>query len=226
MWGNLIITYNCVKEQHNRLESFSTTFSIYRNKTMINVMIVTNVTEGRSREEMSEYLQNIQQIAGKYNFRIIKAVVDHSGGEDPFLMEVFSLIDDMIASAKCDVVILDDTFGYDTTDSYSRLKDLVDGYSISIYHFEDNEIYMPDENVDFDYSTVPFEVFELVFKNEGDEEDDYESFAERIAEARQLFEDRVNSLAPCERHDAKLQYVRVMINAAKVLFSYLEGKVV
>lgn len=67
-------------------------------------MIVTNVTEGCSREEMSEYLQNIQQIAGKYNFRIVKAVVDHSGGEEPFLTEVFSLIDDMIASADCDVV--------------------------------------------------------------------------------------------------------------------------
>ena len=184
---------------------------------MINAMIVTNVTEGRCREEMSEYLQNIQQIAGKYNFRIVKAVVDHSGGEEPFLTEVFNLIDDMIASAECDVVILDDTFGYDTTDSYSRLKDLADGYNTSIYHFEDNEIYMPDENDDFDYGMVPFEVFELAFKKECDKDDEYKSFAAGITEARQLFEDRVNSLAPCERHDAKLQYARVMINAAKVL---------
>ena len=184
---------------------------------MINAMILTNVTEGRSREEMSEYLQNIQQIAGKYNFRIVKAVVDRSGGEEPFLTEVFSLIDDMIASAECDVVILDDTFGYDTTDSYGRLKDLADGYNISVYHFEDNEIYMPDENDDFDYDAVSFEVFELAFNKECDKDDDYESFAAGIVEARQLFEDRVNSLAPCERHDAKLQYARVMINAAKVL---------
>lgn len=184
---------------------------------MINAMIVTNVTKDLSQEEMSRYLQNIQQIAGKYNFRIVKAVVDHSGGEEPFLTEVFSLIDDMIASAECDVVILDDTFGYDTTDSYSLLKDLADGYNTSVYHFEDNEIYMPDENDDFDYGMVPFEVFELAFKKECDKDNDYESFAAGIAEARQLFEDRVNSLAPCERHDAKLQYARVMINAAKVL---------
>lgn len=184
---------------------------------MMNAMIVTNVTEGLSQEEMFEYLQNIQKIAGKYNFRIVKAVVDHSDGVEPFLAEVFSLIDDIIASAECDVIILDDTFGYDTTDYYNRLKDLVDSYNTSIYHFEDNDIYMPDENDDFDYDTVPFEVFEFAFINECDEDDDYESFAAGIVEARQIFENKVNGWTPCERHDAKLQYARVMINAAKVL---------
>ena len=184
---------------------------------MINAMIVTNVTEGLSQKKMSEYLQNIQKTAAKYNFRIVKAIVDHSGGEKPFFTKVFNLIKDIITSVQCDAVILDDTFSYDTTESYNHLKKLADRYNTSIYHFEDNQIFMPDENNDFDYGTIPFEVFELAFTDECDEDDDYDSFAAGITEARQMFEDKVNDWAPCERNDAKLRYAKGMINAAGLL---------
>ena len=60
---------------------------------------------------------------------------------------------------------------------------MADVYNTPIYHFEEDEIFMSEENQDFDYDNVPFEVYEMkVFDTP--EEFALDQFADEIEEVQ------------------------------------------
>lgn len=183
---------------------------------MNNVFLVTNLPEGLPREEKESYLQRVQKVAGKYNFRIVGAVIDHTKGELPFFNDVLALIGDVISSAQCDAIILDDSYGYVMTESYEKLSKLADSYNTSIFHYEDGDIYMPDPNDDFDYDEEPFEVFELEIDDEP-EENWFGSFSEGIGVICEDFKNHVADMSPCERHREMHLFVNEMIGIVEIL---------
>ena len=128
---------------------------------MIRAMIVTNMKKGFSKREVGKYLQNIQRIAGMHNICISKAIIDHSEGVEPFVSDALDMIENVICTADCNAIILDDTFGYDITDSYAALKELADICNTPIYHYKGGTMRMSDVNNDFDYDSEPFEVLEM-----------------------------------------------------------------
>lgn len=183
---------------------------------MVNAFLVTNLTEGLSQDVKEKYLQNMQQTAGKYNFRIVGAVIDHSDGEFPFFNEVLELLDEVISTGQCEAIILDDSYGYVMSESYEKLSELADSYNTAIFHYEDNDIYMPDQNDDFDYDEEPFEVFELTV----DEEpagDWYGTFSEGISVICNDFKKHVADMPFCEKHREMRSFVDGMLGAARVL---------
>lgn len=183
---------------------------------MVNAFLVTNLTEGLPHDVKEKYLQNIQQAAGKYNFRIVGAVVDHSEGEFPFFNEVLELVGDVISSGQCDAIILDDTYNYETTESFEKLTELADSYNTAIFHYDDGDIYMGDPNDDFDYDEEPFEVFELSVDDKSDK-GWHESFTEGIAAICDDFKEHLSDMPPCVRHREMHSFVNGMIGAAEVL---------
>ena len=183
---------------------------------MNNVFLVTTLPEGLPREETESYLQRVQKVAGKYNFRIVGAVIDHTKGEFPFFNDVLALIGDVISSAQCDAIILDDSYGYVMSESYEKLSELTDSYNTAIFHYEDDDIYMPDQNEDFDYDEEPFSVYELTV----DEEpscDWYDTFSEGISVICEDFKKHVANMPICDRFKETSSFVDGMLGAARVL---------
>ena len=183
---------------------------------MNNAFLITNLPEGLPREEKESYLQKVQKAAGKYNFRIVGAVIDHTKGEFPFFNDVLALIGDVSLSARCDAIILDDSYGYVMTESYEKFTELANSYNTSIFRYDDGDIYMPDPNDDFDYDEEPFEVFEVAIDDEP-EENWFDSFSEEIGVICEDFKNHVADMPPCERHREMHSFVNGMIGIVEVL---------
>ncbi len=43
-------------------------------------------------------------------------------GKEPFYEETLNMLKDCMITAKCDVVILDNTFKFEATDAYEQMK--------------------------------------------------------------------------------------------------------
>lgn len=125
---------------------------------------------------------------------VAKAIIDHSDGVEEYFDEVVDLVEELVISAECDVIVLDNSFGYEMTEEYKRIKKMADEYNVSIFHYEDMALYMSEENEHFDYDSVPFEVFELKLEDE-------DLFAAGILEACHSFEEKVKDFPLCERND-------------------------
>ena len=185
---------------------------------MNNAFLITNLPEGLPREEKESYLQKVQKAAGKYNFRIVGAVIDHTKGEFPFFNDVLALIGDVISSAQCDAIILDYSYGYVMSESYEKLSELTDSYNTAIFHYEDDDIYMPDQNDDFDYDEEPFAVYELTV-DEQPSGDWYGTFSEGISVICEDFRKHVANMPFCDRFREISSFVDGMLGAAKVLIN-------
>lgn len=186
---------------------------------MVKTMILSNVPESMKECDMKKHLQSIQKTVGGYNMFVAKAIIDHSDGVEKYFDEVVDLVEELVISVECDVIVLDNSFGYEMTEEYKRIKNMADEYNVSIYHYEDMALYMPEENEHFDYDSVPFEVFELKL---ADEEENDDLFAAGILEACHSFEEKVKDFPLCERNDAKLRYADRMIRVADVLLKQSE----
>lgn len=124
---------------------------------------ITNTPEGTPQDELNQHLKKIQKVSGKYNMIITGAVVDRSNGEMPYINETFEVLEEQLITDRFDVIILDDTFDYEMSEAYVLLSEWADANNISIFHFEEDDLYMPDSNEKFDYADVPFEVCQKHF---------------------------------------------------------------
>lgn len=183
---------------------------------MINALILTNLKEDYSREQTSEHLQLIQKVAGKVNFRIVKAIVDRTECTMPCFEQVIASLKQY--AEEYDVIILDDTFGLSDTEAYDTLKEFADDMNIPVYFYQYEEIFLPDDNDKFDYSVEPFEVCELRFHNDfssllGNDV----SFREGINSLWENIQEKLEELPVAERCKKKLEYFEELLNMAEVL---------
>lgn len=183
---------------------------------MINALILTNLEEDCSRERTSEHLQLIQKVAGKVNFRVVKAIVDRTGCEMPYFEQVLDSLKHY--SGEYDVIILDDTLGLSDTEAYDTLKEFTDDMNIPVYFYQYEEIFLPDDNDKFAYSDEPFEVCELRFYDDfsGLLSNDV-SFKEGINSLWENIQEKLEELPVTERCKKKLEYFEELLNMAEVL---------
>ena len=183
---------------------------------MINTVILTNIPSSVPHCKVVAALHSIQKVAGKQNMRIVHAVIDRSGDDEELCEEPFHILEDMMISAKCDAILVDDSYGYSYLDSYRRLEDMADVYNTPVYHFGEDEIFMSGENQDFDYDNVPFEVYEMkVFDTP--EEFALDQFADEIEEVQKDFENRVADHETFQRHDEILHFAEALTHVADIL---------
>lgn len=182
---------------------------------MVKAIILTNIIEGLPQSELEKYLKNIQGVAGNYNMVITGAVIDRSNGENPYFSETIDILEEQLADERFDVIVLDDTYDYEMSESYVKLSEWADSYNISIFHFEDNDIYMPDSNDDFDFDDVPFEVFEL--KRDDAENKFFGDFTSGIAEICNSFRDHMKEMPFCVKCNETTAFIFQLSQAAGVL---------
>lgn len=147
---------------------------------MIKGLIVTNIMEGIPQRDVESHLKLIQTVAGKHNICIANAVIDHSKDQEPFMTNTLDLIEDFICDVDCDVIVLDNTFGYEFTKTYLDIKKLADICNMPMYLYEDGKLHMSEENENFDYDSVPFEVYEMKFADS--DEYSYVEVLEKVKE--------------------------------------------
>lgn len=178
---------------------------------MIRAVIVTNLKEGFSEKEICEYLQNIQHVVGMHNIRVSNAIIDRTEGREPFFGEVLKVIENVICTADCNAIILDDTFSYEVSESYVVLKEVADSRNTPIYHYKNGKLFMSDINEDFEYDAVPFEVIEMRFDCHESTSRLFDNSLEEIIEICDDFEQRLNCLSVNQKSDEVLQFAKGLV---------------
>lgn len=186
---------------------------------MIKAVIVTNLKEGISEKKICEYLQNIQHVVGMHNMCVSKAIIERSNGVNPFLCEALDVIDNVICTEDCNAIVLDDSFGYEESETYAVIKEVADSRNTPIYHYKDNKLFMSDINEDFEFDAVPFEVIEMRFDCRESDFGMSEESLEVIKEVCESFEERLNCLSTNQKIEEVLLFAQGLV---EVTSSYIE----
>ena len=179
---------------------------------MIKAVIVTNLKEGISEKKICEHLQNIQHVVGMHNMCVSKAIIERSNGLNPFLCEALEVIDNVICTEDCNAIVLDDSFGYEESETYAVIKEVADSRNTPIYHYKDNKLFMSDINEDFEFDAVPFEVIEMRFDCEESDSGLTEESLEGIAEICEDFEQRLNGLSSNQKREEMLLFAKGLVD--------------